>query len=130
MPAIRDEVNVANITTNAFITASSIISEFSSAISVSASDTIRTEVASSPYAGAALSSAVSSGANIGYSLTSYVTDAAVSVTATGANNWTATPSIAVAPGPTITYTGSLHDNGTVTFQKAQQQRSRLVLAEY
>lgn len=116
IPAIRGDANVANMTNNPVATASSIVSEISSAISASATSITGAEVTSSPYAGAALSSAVSSGADIRYNLT-YVTDTAVSATATGATNGTATPSITTATAPTITYTGSIHDNGTVTFHK-------------
>ncbi|KAK5945570.1 hypothetical protein PMZ80_002775 [Knufia obscura] len=117
LPAIRDDANMTNVTTDPLATASSIGNEISSAISASATDTAAAGITSSPSAGAALSSAVSSGSELAYNLTSYVTDTAASVTATGAMNGTGTPSMTATTAPTITYTGSKNENGTVTFQK-------------
>ncbi|KAK5095920.1 hypothetical protein LTR70_010028 [Exophiala xenobiotica] len=112
LPAVRDEANMTNYTTDPIATASSIVSEISSAISESATAT-DAETTSSPSAGAAFSSAVSSGAEIGYSLTSYLTDTASPATTTGARNATGTPSMTTTGAATVvTYSGNTHANGS------------------
>ena len=120
LPIIREEANATICTTDVEATATSIASEISSAISVSATDMAAAEVTSAPYAGAALSSAVSSGAEIGYNLTSYVTDTTSPATATGAGSSIATPSVTTAASAaetTVRYNGTMYRDGTVTFQK-------------
>jgi len=117
LPAVRDEANMTNYSTDPIATASSIVSEISSAISESATAT-DAETTSSPSAGAAFSSAVSSGAEIGYSLTSYLTDTAGPATTTGARNATGTPSMTTTGAATVvTYSGNTQANGSVTFQR-------------
>jgi len=117
LPAVRDEVSMTNGTTDSVATASSIVSEMSSAMAVSATAT-GAEVTSAASAGAAFSSAISSGADLGYNLTSFLTDTAGSATVTGANNATDTPSMTTTSAQTVvTYTGSTDANGSVIFQK-------------
>lgn len=117
LPAVRDEADRTSYTTGPIATASSIVSEFSSAISESATAT-DAEVTPSPSAGAAFSSAVNSGADIGYNLTSYLTDTASQATTTAGENAIGTPSMTTTSAPAvITYSGDTHANGSVTFQR-------------
>ncbi|KAK5074288.1 hypothetical protein LTR64_006567 [Lithohypha guttulata] len=129
LPAIRDEVNHTSSITltneNNVATASSIVSEISSGISASATIEVAAGVTSLPSAGAALSSAISSGAGISYNLTSYVTDTATantSASVTGGGNGTYTPpsmTTALSPTVTATYSGKTNGNGTAQLHMGQ-----------
>ena len=120
LPKIRDEVNVTSTySLDHVATASSIVSEISSNIAVSATGDAAAAVTSAPSAGAALSIAISSGEGVDYSLTSYVTDtvASASATAVPSNETHSRPTMTTTTSPTISSSGNGTKNGTVTFHK-------------